>query len=137
MTNDFDKRMRDAAIEFGSILFGTNWRSRLADKVGMPKRILDDHFASERPLPQSVSMCILRLMQEHLDEKNREAQTLASQIATLREAAAKNASRALSGTGEGADPDNIEPTGRVVRAFSGRRALPKARLRIVKSGADS
>jgi len=136
MNNDFDQRMRDAAIEFGSIMFGANWRARLADKAGLPKRILDDHFASDRALPQSVSMCILRLMQDHLDEKNREAQMLAAQIATLRQGASKNASQALSVTGDGVDPETIQPTGRIVRAFAGRSVSPGPRLRLVKAGVD-
>ena len=129
--------MRDAAIEFGSILFGTNWRAQLAEKAGMPKRLLDDHFASDRPLPQNVSMCILRLMQDYLDERNRETQRLAEQISVLREGASKKASRALSVADGGSDPDTIQPTGRVVRAFAGRKVTPKPHLRIVKMGADS
>jgi len=137
MTDSFDRRMRDAAIEFGSILFGANWRARLAEKVGVPKRILDDHFASDRPLPQNVSMGILRLMQGHLDERNRESQMLAAQIATLREGASKNASRALSATGDGDEGEAIEPKGRIVRAYSGRRVTSKSRLRLVKVSAES
>jgi len=137
MTDNFDRRMRDAAIEFGSILFGANWRVKLAEKAGMPKRILDDHIASDGPLPQSVSLCILRLMQDHLDERNRESQMLAAQIATLREGAAKNASSALSASGKDGNPDIVQPKGRIVRAFSGRRVSKKSRLRLVKTGADS
>ncbi len=137
MINSFDQRMRDAAIEFGSILFGAGWRVQLARKAGIPKRVLDDHFSSDRPLPQNVSMCILRLMQEHLDERNRESQMLAAQISTLREGASKNASRALSMTRDGADPETVEPKGRIVRAFSGRRAANKSRLQLIKTGADS
>lgn len=137
MKDDFDKQMRDAAIEFGSILFGAEWRTRLAEKAGLPKRILDDHFASDRPLPHSVSMCILRLMQDHLDERNRESQIIAGQIATLRKGASKNASQALAVTGEGAGSDSVQPTGRVVRAFAGRRVKTKPQLRLVKTGAES
>ena len=137
MTSDFDKRMRDAAIEFGSILFGANWRAQLAEKAGLPRRILDDHFASDRPLPQNVSMCILRLMQDYLDERNRETETLATQIATLRDGASKQASHALSVADSGDDPDTIQTTGRVVRAFAGRKIMQKPHLRIVKTGADN
>lgn len=137
MTSSFDQRMRDAAIEFGTMMYGASWRAKLADKAGVPKRILDDYFSSDRPLPQSISMCILRLMQDHLDERNREAQMLSTQIAMLREGASKNASRALSTTGEGADPDTVQPTGRVVRAFAGRRVSRKPHLRLVKTGAES
>ena len=131
MTTDFDKRMRDAAIEFGSILYGASWRERLAEKIGVPKRILDDHFTSDNPLPQKVAMGILRLMQEHLDERTRETQMLSAQIATLREGASKNSSRALSPAPANAGVPEPQPTGKVLRAFAGRRAVKTSRLRAI------
>ena len=79
-----DRRMRETVIEFASCLYGGSWRQRLAEVSGTPKRTVNDWFRSDKALPQSIPLSMLRAMQNDAEAQIAEKQALCEQVKALR-----------------------------------------------------
>lgn len=81
-----DLQTRETVIEFASCLYGISWRERLAEVSGMPKRTVADHFRTGKTLPQSLSLAMLRAMQNDVEAQIADKKALCEQIKSLRAA---------------------------------------------------
>ncbi len=74
----------DEFVEYAMFLFGGEWRNALSAKLGMSRKSLVMALASGEQIPSDMTLAVLELVDQRLDEMRREQALLRDRINTLR-----------------------------------------------------
>ena len=75
----------DELVQHATYLFGAEWRDALAAALGMSRRSLVITLASGEEIPADMALSVVRLLEQRLDEMQREQNALRERIRTLRD----------------------------------------------------
>ena len=74
----------DEFVEYATFLFGGEWRSVLPAKLGVPRKTLVMSLASGEQIQENMTLSILQLLEQKLEEMDQEQAMLKKRIRALR-----------------------------------------------------
>jgi len=74
----------DEFVEYATFLFGGEWRNELPAKLGISRKTLVLSLASGEQISENMTLSILRLLENRLEEMEREQASLKKRIKALR-----------------------------------------------------
>lgn len=80
---------RDEVVEFGNLLYGSAWRDILSNQLNISRKQLVLTLASDEPLPESITLPLLSLIEGHVQEQEQQRRKMALRVAEIRQATKK------------------------------------------------
>ncbi len=73
-------------VEYATTLYGNDWRTLLAQNLGLTRKQLVLTLASGDPMPESITIPFLSLIEEHLRKQEETTREIKKRIMAIRTA---------------------------------------------------
>jgi len=78
-------------VEFANLLYGDAWRDTLSKQLNISRKPLVLTLASDDPLPESLTLPLLSLIEEHVLEQEQQRRKMALRVAQIRRGVERDA----------------------------------------------
>lgn len=81
---------REEVVEFANLLYGDAWRDTLSKRLNISRKQLVLTLASDDPLPESITLPLLSLIEEHVQDQELQRRKMAARVAEIRRASERS-----------------------------------------------
>lgn len=71
-------------VEYATLLYGNDWRTSLAENLGLTRKQLVRTLASGDPMPESITIPFMSLVEEHLRKQEERTRKIKKRLITIR-----------------------------------------------------